>query len=121
MNTILIGWVSIVSSSLIEAVGHLAFKRAVDDASSAGPLAGFQAILRSPRWIGFGALCFVAEGLLFSVSLRLLDVSIAFPAGALTFVGVALFSRLWLHEVVGLRRWLGILLILTGIVLVGAN
>jgi multidrug transporter EmrE-like cation transporter len=46
-------------------------------------------------------------------------VSIAFPAGSLCFVVVAVFSRIVFHEQVDFMRWIGITLILGGVTLVG--
>jgi multidrug transporter EmrE-like cation transporter len=114
-----IGMVCVLASSIIEAIGQLAFKRAANGSGSSGVLTGLHTIIRSPWWIGFGVFCFLAEGTLFSVALRLLDVSVAFPAGSLTFVAIVLLARLWLGEAVGPRRWAGVTLIVMGTALLG--
>ena len=114
-----LGMICIVLASAIEGVGQLAFKRAATESGSHDALAGLHALTRTPGWIGFGVLCFVIEAILYSVSLRLLDLSLAFPAGSLTFVSVVLLSRLWLREAVGPRRWAGVGLIISGAILLG--
>jgi undecaprenyl phosphate-alpha-L-ara4N flippase subunit ArnE len=55
------------------------------------------------------------------MALRLLDVSIAYPASSLCFVFVALLSKFWLQEQVGLERWIGLGFILGGVVLIGLS
>lgn len=121
MDLRFLGMILVVAASAIEAVGQVAFKRAASAAAGGGALTGLRALNRAPGWIGFGLACFIAEGLLFTVALRLLDVSIAFPAGSLTFVGVVILSRVWLRETVGVRRWVGVALIVAGTALLGVS
>lgn len=122
MTLRLCGLLLVALSSLIEAVAQVAFKRAAQQTGEAGGLlTGLHAVRRAPGWIGMGLACFVAEGLLFTVALRLMDVSIAFPAGSLTFVGVVVLSRVWLREGVGPRRWAGVGLIVGGTILLGIS
>jgi len=68
-------------------------------------------------WLVIGVLFYSLEIFLYTLVLHRLDVSIAFPMGSLCFVGVALLSRISLGESVGTVRWLGILGILLGTVL----
>ena len=70
------------------------------------------------RWIVRGALAYAAEVLVYTLALHFLDVSLAFPLGALGFVGVALLSRIFLGERVGRIRWAGIACILAGAICV---
>ncbi len=69
-------------------------------------------------WIFLGLLAYGLEILLYTLALRFLDVSVAFPLGSLCFVGVALLSKVLLGESVSRTRWLGIGLILAGTVFV---
>ena len=111
---------AILASTLFEAVGQLAFKRAADGhhSTATGP---FAAIVRNWRWILFGYGGFIADGVLWSVALYYLDISVAHPIGSVVFVVVALVSRVLLHEKLPPRRWAGIGLILVGSVLVALN
>lgn len=117
----IIGMLIVALASFIEAVGHLAFKRAAGNAGSSGAMAGIHVLTRTPGWIGLGMACFLIEALLYSVGLRLLDLSLAFPVGSLTFVGVVILSRFWLRESVGTKRWAGVGLIVAGTVLLGVS
>lgn len=101
---------------------HFAFKQAATYAQpSRAMMAGIHVLTRTPGWMAIGAICFVSEALLYTVALRFLDLSVAFPAGSLTFVGVVLLSWLWLGESVGPRRWTGMGLITIGTVLLGIS
>ncbi len=120
----LIGIVILLLSTVSEAVGQLAFKRAADrgPVTASGPrLSTLGAIYANFRWIAFGLFTFVLDGLLWSAALYYLDVTVAHPIGSVVFVIVAVFSRLFLKEHVSPRRWLGIGLVLGGAAIVAFN
>lgn len=73
------------------------------------------------RWIAVALGFFVAEALLYTAALHSLDVSTAYPVGALSFVSVMLFSHWLLRESIDRRRWLGFGLILVGCALVATQ
>ena len=78
-------------------------------------ICGRVAILKKPLvWKILGVIFYALEIFLWTSVLHLLDVSVAFPMGSLCFVGVALLSSIFLGEVVGRTRWLGVLCILGG-------
>ena len=74
--------------------------------------------IRKSFWAPLGVATYLLEIILYTIALHFLDVSVAFPLGSLCFVGVALLSRLWLGEIVGRLRWIGIGCIIAGTVLV---
>lgn len=115
----IIGVLLILCSTVFEATGQFAFKRAADmRPTGAGPLT---AALVNYRWVLFGWLGFIIEGLFWSGALYFLDISVAHPIGSIVFVVVAVLSRIFLREQVSPRRWLGIGLILAGTILVAFN
>ncbi len=69
-------------------------------------------------WVALGVIAYGLEIALYTLALHALEVSVAFPAGSLCFVGVALLSKLVLGESVGRVRWLGVGCILAGVILV---
>jgi multidrug transporter EmrE-like cation transporter len=75
----------------------------------------------SDKWCILGIACFAVEFVLWTLALQRLDVSLAYQLGCLSFVGVALLSRIWLGESISSKRWVGIILILIGSILVGAS
>jgi len=72
----------------------------------------------APFWTVLGVALYILEACLWTLALHALDVSIAFPMGSLCFVGVALLSKVFLREAVDRLRWIGVLFILAGTVLV---
>jgi drug/metabolite transporter (DMT)-like permease len=73
------------------------------------------------RFIAAGALFYGLEIGLYTFALTLVDVSISFAMGSLSFVSVALLSRVVLKEKISLMRGGGLLLILTGAGLMGGQ
>lgn len=121
MSPRLLGLTCVTVATLFEAFGQLAFKQGAESALVDGGMSGLFRRLWRNRSVAVGIVCFVVEAVLWTMALRLLDVSIAFPAGSLCFVFVLLLSRLWLQEQVGLDRWVGVGLILSGVVLIGLS
>lgn len=121
MSAHLSGIACVCIAVLFEAFGQLAFKRGADSASSEG--GGLSQVWRlwRHRAVILGIACFAMEAVLWTMALRLLDVGVAFPAGSLCFVFVALLSQFYLHEHVGRERRLGVGLILGGVVLIGMS
>ncbi|MDQ6732712.1 MAG: EamA family transporter [Nitrospirota bacterium] len=121
MSPHLWGFTYVTMAMVVEAIGQLAFKQGAERAGAGLGLWGlFRGLWRNTAVV-LGIACFAVEAVLWTMALRLLDVSLAFPAGSLCFVFVALLSRLWLQEQVGLERWIGVGLILGGVVLIGVS
>jgi multidrug transporter EmrE-like cation transporter len=111
----------VVAAVLLEAYGQLLFKRAAEgNTGGASPLVLLRLVWKNPQ-ISAGITCFILEAALWTLALRCLPVSVAFPAGSMCFVFVALISRIWLGEQVNAQRWIGIVLILGGVALIGAR
>jgi len=68
-----------------------------------------------------GLSLFVASAVSWLIVLSRTSLSVAYPFAGMTYVFTALFSKFALHEKVPSLRWLGILLVLTGIVIVGRS
>jgi multidrug transporter EmrE-like cation transporter len=102
----LVGVALVIASSAVEGLAQVCFKQ------SAALSADKQ------RWLSLGIGLFIVEALLYSVALQSLDVSTAYPMGALSFVSVSLFSRWLLNETIDRKRWLGLGLIVCGAALV---
>jgi len=121
MSLRVMGLTFVATAVLFEAVGQLAFKYGAERAHAEGSKWGpFRHLWRN-RSVALGIICFVAQAVLWTMALRLLDVSIAFPASSLCFVFVALLSKFWLQEQVGFERWIGLGFILSGVVLMGLS
>lgn len=121
MSLRLLGLTFVTMAVLFEAVGQLAFKQGAESARGDGGMSALFRGLWRNRSVAVGIVCFAIEAVLWTMALRLLDVSVAFPSSSLCFVFVALLSRLWLQEQVGLERWIGVGLILGGVVVIGLS
>ncbi|GDX89793.1 hypothetical protein LBMAG45_16490 [Nitrospirota bacterium] len=117
----MMGLALVALAVLLEAVGQLALKQGAERAHAETSKWGWVRGLWRNRAVALGILCFIAHGVLWTMAIRLLDISIAFPASSIGFVFVALLSKTWLHEQVGLERWIGLGFILGGVVLVGSS
>ena len=102
----LLGVTLVVASSAVEGFAQVCLKRS----------ATLSAERR--RWLALGIALFIVEALFYSGALRSLDISTAYPMGALSFVSVTLFSSWLLNESIGRKRWLGLSLIAVGAALV---
>jgi drug/metabolite transporter (DMT)-like permease len=76
------------------------------------------ALSRKTLWVVGGTVLFAIEAGFYTLALRFLDLSIAYPLGALSFVAVALLSHGLLHERISPSRWIGVVLILVGVTMV---
>ena len=76
------------------------------------------ALSRKTLWVAGGTVLFAVEAGFYTLALRFLDLSIAYPLGALSFVAVALLSRGLLRERISPSRWIGVVLILAGVAMV---
>lgn len=103
----------VICATTIEAGGQLCFKKK-STRSEDGDLG-------SRLWLAGGIACMSIEAVVWTVVLQNLNVSIAYPMGSLSFVMVLLMSRVFLKERVQRERWIGVVLILCGTVLLGLN
>ncbi len=72
-------------------------------------------------WVGVGIGFFCIEALLYSIALQWLDISVAYPLGALSFLAVGGFSRWLLKESLDARRIAGLGLIVIGCAMVASQ
>ena len=108
-------YVLLVLVSLLTCTGQLLQKQAVDSwkAQADGDL---KAMLVSP-WLWGAIVALGCAMLLWLLVLQHLPVSVAYPMLSLNFVFVTLAARYFFSEPTDLRHWLGIGLIMAGIVL----
>jgi drug/metabolite transporter (DMT)-like permease len=81
-------------------------------------IAGFLLELIGSPWVVAGLLIYVVEFTVWFAALTLAPLSVAFPFMALSYCGVVLASRWILNEPVSMRRWLGTVAVVCGVVLV---
>ena len=65
-----------------------------------------------------GIVCYVVGTLSWMLVLSRMDLSVAYPLGGMAHIGVVLVSWLFLGETVRPQRWMGVLFIVIGLLLV---
>ncbi|MFG6655785.1 4-amino-4-deoxy-L-arabinose-phosphoundecaprenol flippase subunit ArnE [Scandinavium sp. M-37] len=106
---------ALLLASLLSCVGMLCQKQATRPAKSGR---------RGPHlvlWLGLALLALGFGMALWLVVLQRLPVGIAYPMLSLNFVWVTLAARFIWHEPVSQRHWLGVGLIILGIVILGGS
>lgn len=120
MSQHLLGMLCVIVAIVFEAVGQLCFKQGSEHPAGVHPVSLVRHSWRN-KWLIVGTACFLMEVGFWTIALRLLPLSAAFPIGSLCFVIIAMFSRIWLGERVGACRWTGVALILLGVALIGLD
>lgn len=122
MSRFAVGNLFLLLSMLCSAGGHLVVKLTMDDARTASAAgATWQQLLTLPRLIrGGSGLSLVAVAFVFwLLCLSRLDLSYAYPIASASVLFVTLFSAVFLHEVITPRVWLGTVLVIAGVALIG--
>jgi drug/metabolite transporter (DMT)-like permease len=86
-----------------------------------GNIAEFTLRNASSLLVWMGVLVYALSFFIWIVILYKIDLSIAMPAGSLSYVFVPLAATLFLHEHIGLIRWVGIFCIIWGIYFVAQS
>jgi multidrug transporter EmrE-like cation transporter len=121
MSQHVFGLLLVMLAVFLEALGQLCFKHSANkNRHGEHPLGVIRSAVQN-HWMISGIACFLTEAVIWTIALTKLPLSIAFPAGSLGFVFVALLSRAFLGERVGRLRWMGIALILAGVTLVSVR
>lgn len=111
-------WALLLGACLLTCLGQVAQKYAVE--SWRGVDSGWGAKLRSP-WLWL-ALASLGLGLLvWLLVLQRLEVGIAYPMLSLNFVLITLVARFVFHEAIDRRHWIGVALVIAGVVLLGRH
>ncbi len=67
----------------------------------------------------FGTMLMTAYFILYMLALKWADISFVLPFTALSYLIVAVLAKYYLHETVTPFRWLGVAIIMLGVVVVG--
>ena len=114
MTAIFALWTSIVLNGLAQVL----LKKGVGHASDGRTTANWWMSLLANGWVWSWGISFIVATALWLIALSKLDISYAFPLLSTSFVFVAILSRLFLNEVISWRRWLSILVISVGVILI---
>jgi drug/metabolite transporter (DMT)-like permease len=116
------GLIFVIGAVAAESAAHLAFKRAADSGRySRTAWSSLRMVMGQHGWVTGGVLCIVAQIWSWTLALKRLDVSLAYPLGDLELIVIMVLCRLILKETIGSRRWAGIVLIFVGAVMVALS
>lgn len=104
------GIVGILLASLLTCIGQLCQKQAAHP-----PAIGQRRYI--VRWLALAMLAMGMGMLVWLWVLQQVAVNIAYPMLSLNFIWVTLAARWLWHEHISLRHWAGVLLIVTGVIL----
>jgi multidrug transporter EmrE-like cation transporter len=103
-----------VAGELLFKTGAINLKN-VDLTASPGTFSSILAILRNPVII-MGFVCYGIASVLWIIVLSRLDLSFAYPIYALMFALIPLAAFIVFREQIPVGRWVGILLIVMGVI-----
>jgi drug/metabolite transporter (DMT)-like permease len=126
-TSLLHAWTAIVGVAALAITGEVLIAAAMrrlgdldllrDRPGIRGYLGPTRAVLSSPLFLA-GALCMALNFFAMLYTLSIVDLSLAAPATAsLTFVGNAGAAKIFLRENVDRRRWLAVLFVCVGVIL----
>jgi undecaprenyl phosphate-alpha-L-ara4N flippase subunit ArnE len=104
-----VSYLLIVLASLLSCGGQLCQKQAARGSRARHML----------RWLVLSVALLGCAMLLWLLVLQRVPVSVAYPMLSLNFIFITLAARFIWHEPVSLRHWLGVGLIIGGIVMMG--
>lgn len=100
----------IILSDVVDSIAQLLMKKGLVDMG-----------INSIFIVWAGVLVFALNFFIWMVILYKVDLSIAMPAGSVSYIFVPLAAMLFLHEHVSLLRWIGICCIVCGIYFVSRS
>ncbi|HCM9554516.1 TPA: 4-amino-4-deoxy-L-arabinose-phosphoundecaprenol flippase subunit ArnE [Enterobacter kobei] len=108
-------WTWLVLASLLSCAGQLCQKQATRPAKAGRR--GAHIML----WLGLAGLALGSGMLVWLVVLQRLPVGVAYPMLSLNFVWVTLAAKVFWREHVAAHHWLGVGLIIMGIIVLGGS
>ena len=108
----------LLAACLLTCLGQVAQKYAVE--SWRGVDSSLTDKLRSP-WLWLALLALGSGLLVWLLVLQRLEVGIAYPMLSLNFVLITLIARFLFHEAIDCRHWMGVALVIGGVILLGLN
>ncbi len=114
----LIPWLILLLVVVLGTAGQLSLKYAFHVSTPAQGVSMSMGNILFSRYFWIWLICYVVVTILWLIVLRTIPLNQAFPALGLTFALVPLASHHLLNEKVVVSQWLGIIIILAGVILV---
>jgi len=112
MNTLIYGIILAFIATIFGSLGSLFVKKGSKDISRK-----ISSLIQNRNLI-LGIVLFVLSILVYIAGLRFGDLSVLFPITSLTYVWIAFLSIKYLNESMNKYKWLGILFIVVGVLLI---
>ncbi|MGI8770904.1 MAG: EamA family transporter [Acidobacteriaceae bacterium] len=112
----MIGWLALGGSILLGSSAQIFLKRGVSSAPGKRVFHGYL----SP-WVLAWGISFVVATVLWLTALAHIDISYAYPLLGVGYVLVVLLAAFFLNERISSRRWLAMLIIAAGAVIVARS
>lgn len=106
--------IDILAVNILTCAGQLAQKQAASGEPKSGSRKRHVLV-----WLGLSLLCLGSAMLLWLSVLQRVPVGVAYPMLSLNFILVTLAARWLWRETITTRQWLGIALIVLGVICVG--
>lgn len=108
--------IDILAVNILTCAGQLAQKQAASGEPGRRSLRHHVLI-----WLGISLLCLGSAMLLWLSVLQRVPVGVAYPMLSLNFILVTLAARWLWHETITSRQWLGVALIVLGVLVLGRS
>lgn len=108
----------LLSACLLTCMGQVSQKFAVERWRDQPD--GWAPKLREP-WLWSALVCLGLGLMVWLLVLQRLEVGVAYPMLSLNFVLITLVARFVFHEPIDRRHWLGVVLVIGGVVLLGQH
>lgn len=102
---------------LSNVIGNFALSRGMRGTTLGSPLGYIQALVNP--WVAAGVFLLILWMLSQMALLSLADLSYVLPVTSIGYVLAAVAGRLFLQEQIAPTRWIGVLLIMSGVIIVG--
>jgi drug/metabolite transporter (DMT)-like permease len=112
----MMGWVALAGSVLFGSSAQIFLKRGVSAGPGKPSLRGYF----SP-WVLAWAFSFAVATVLWLAALSHIEISYAYPLLGIGYVLVVLLAAIFLKEKISARRWIAMLIIATGAVIVARS
>lgn len=113
-------WICTVIVVFSNAFGNYFMKRGMPESAGLNTPLEYIAVLFQP-WVTLGVALLIVWQLSRMALLSWADLSYVLPVTSVGYVVVALLGRVMLNEAISPRRWMGIVLIMAGVALVGGG
>ena len=114
-ENLLLGMFIIFFATIVGSLGALCFKLTSNNARK-----NILCLLKEPTF-HMGFFCYGLASLIYVFALRFGDLSSLYPVAGLSYIWVSLLSVKFLNEKMNGYKWVGIFLILLGVVFIGVG